>query len=60
MKVLIDECAPRALKGFLLKHGHESLTVGGAALKAIETSGVAFTLIEGHPPDSRVSDVPLK
>src|SRR6266446_502776 len=27
MKVLIDECAPRALKGFLSKHGHESLTV---------------------------------
>jgi predicted nuclease of predicted toxin-antitoxin system len=27
MRVLIDECAPRALKGFLSKHGHESLTV---------------------------------
>src|SRR6266404_158595 len=27
MKVLIDECALRALKGFLSKHGHESLTV---------------------------------
>jgi predicted nuclease of predicted toxin-antitoxin system len=27
MKVLIDECAPRALKSFLSKHGHESLTV---------------------------------
>src|SRR6267143_3003349 len=27
MKVLIDECVPRALKGFLSKHGHESLTV---------------------------------
>jgi len=27
MKVLIDECAPRALKNFLSKHGHESLTV---------------------------------
>lgn len=27
MRVLIDECAPRALKGYLSKHGHESLTV---------------------------------
>jgi predicted nuclease of predicted toxin-antitoxin system len=27
MKVLIDECAPLALKSFLSKHGHESLTV---------------------------------
>jgi|SRR5437899_10035040 len=27
MKVLIDECAPKALKAFLIKHGHESLTV---------------------------------
>src|SRR6266699_687235 len=33
MKVLIDECAPRALKGFPLKHGHESLTAGGGALR---------------------------
>src|SRR6266550_7514629 len=31
MKVLIDECAPKALKGFLSKHGHESLTVQEAA-----------------------------
>ena len=27
MKVLIDECAPKALKTFLAKHGHEILTV---------------------------------
>jgi hypothetical protein len=27
MKVLIDECAPRALKSVLSKHEHESLTV---------------------------------
>ncbi len=27
MKVLIDECAPKALKAFLSKHGHKSLTV---------------------------------
>ncbi len=27
MKVLIDECAPRALKKFLVQRGHECLTV---------------------------------
>jgi predicted nuclease of predicted toxin-antitoxin system len=27
MKVLIDECAPKALKSFLKKRGHECLTV---------------------------------
>jgi predicted nuclease of predicted toxin-antitoxin system len=27
MKVLIDECAPKALKQSLAAHGHESLTV---------------------------------
>jgi predicted nuclease of predicted toxin-antitoxin system len=27
MKILIDECAPRALVTFLSKHGHECLTV---------------------------------
>ncbi|HTU35643.1 MAG TPA: DUF5615 family PIN-like protein [Candidatus Acidoferrum sp.] len=27
MKVLIDECAPRALKVFLSQHGHDCLTV---------------------------------
>ena len=27
MKVLVDECAPKALKTFLIKQGHESLTV---------------------------------
>jgi predicted nuclease of predicted toxin-antitoxin system len=27
MKVLIDECAPKELKAFFSKHGHESLTV---------------------------------
>lgn len=27
MKVLIDECAPKALKHTLAAHGHESLTV---------------------------------
>jgi predicted nuclease of predicted toxin-antitoxin system len=46
MKVLIDECAPKALKTFLTKHGHESLTVqeagwagkqNGQLLKLAET-----------------------
>jgi len=38
MKVLIDECAPKALKTFLIQRGHESSTVqeagwaGGRAL----------------------------
>ena len=27
MNVLIDECAPKAPKAFLTKHGHESRTV---------------------------------
>ncbi|MGC2830944.1 MAG: DUF5615 family PIN-like protein [Candidatus Acidiferrum sp.] len=27
MRVLIDECAPKALKNFLMKRGHNSLTV---------------------------------
>jgi predicted nuclease of predicted toxin-antitoxin system len=46
MKVLIDECAPKALKAFLTKHGHESRTVqeagwagkqNGELLKLAET-----------------------
>ena len=46
MKVLIDECAPKALKTFFAKHGHESLTVqeagwagkqNGELLKLAET-----------------------
>ena len=27
MRILIDECAPRALKKHLVSHGHECLTV---------------------------------
>jgi predicted nuclease of predicted toxin-antitoxin system len=27
MRVLIDECAPKALKKYLVEHGHESRTV---------------------------------
>jgi predicted nuclease of predicted toxin-antitoxin system len=46
MKVLIDECAPKVLKAFFAKHGHESLTVqeagwagkqNGELLKLAET-----------------------
>jgi len=40
MKVLIDECAPRALKGFLLKHGHETLTVQEAGWSGKENGGL--------------------
>jgi predicted nuclease of predicted toxin-antitoxin system len=40
MKVLIDECAPRALKGFLLKHGHESLTVQEAGWSGKENGAL--------------------
>jgi predicted nuclease of predicted toxin-antitoxin system len=43
MKVLIDECAPRALKHTLAAHGHECLTVqeagwsGKENVKAVDT-----------------------
>jgi predicted nuclease of predicted toxin-antitoxin system len=46
MRVLIDECAPKELKSFFAKHGHESLTVqeagwagkqNGELLKLAET-----------------------
>jgi predicted nuclease of predicted toxin-antitoxin system len=46
MKVLIDECAPKELKTFFAKHGHESRTVqeagwsgkqNGELLKLAET-----------------------
>ena len=30
MRILIDECAPRALKKHLMNHGHECRTVQGA------------------------------
>ena len=30
MRVLLDECAPKALKVFLATHGHECMTVQGA------------------------------
>jgi hypothetical protein len=31
MRILIDECAPRALKKHLMNHGHECRTVQEAA-----------------------------
>jgi predicted nuclease of predicted toxin-antitoxin system len=47
MKVLIDECAPKALKTFLAKHGHETLTVQEAGW-AGEQNGELLKLAEGH------------
>jgi predicted nuclease of predicted toxin-antitoxin system len=45
MKVLVDECAPRALKSFLSKHGHESLTVQEAGWSGKE-NGELLALAE--------------
>ena len=47
MKVLIDECAPKALKTFLAKHGHETLTVQEAGW-AGKQNGELLKLAEGH------------
>src|SRR5258708_38120232 len=47
MKVLIDECAPRALKNFLSKHGHESLTVQEAGWSGKE-NGELLALAESE------------
>jgi predicted nuclease of predicted toxin-antitoxin system len=55
MRVLIDECAPKALKAFLTKHGHESRTVqeagwagkqNGELLKLAETHFDAFVTVD--------------
>ncbi len=45
MKVLIDECAPRALKHFLSAHGHECLTVQEAGWSGKE-NGELLALAE--------------
>ena len=47
MKVLIDECAPKALKTFLAKHSHETLTVQEAGW-AGNQNGELLKLAEGH------------
>jgi predicted nuclease of predicted toxin-antitoxin system len=55
MKVLIDECAPKALKTFLTEHSHESLTVqeagwagkqNGELLKLAETDFDALITVD--------------
>jgi predicted nuclease of predicted toxin-antitoxin system len=55
MKVLIDECAPKALKTFLATHGHECLTVqeagwsgreNGELLAAAETEFDVFVTVD--------------
>lgn len=45
MKVMIDECAPRALKNFFSKHRHESLTVQEAGWSGKE-NGELLALAE--------------
>lgn len=49
MKVLLDECAPKALTTILKKHGHECLTVQEAGWSGRENGdllGVAETKFE--------------
>jgi hypothetical protein len=64
MKVLIDECAPRALKSFVSKHGHDSLTVQEAAwsgkqngelLAEAETEFGVLAGVAGYLPRRRSS-----
>ena len=45
MKVLLDECAPRALKSFLSAHGYESRTVQDAGWSG-RTNGELLRLAE--------------
>ena len=45
MKILIDECAPRALKASLAEHGHECLTVQEAGW-AGKSNGELLSLAE--------------
>jgi predicted nuclease of predicted toxin-antitoxin system len=45
MKVLVDECAPKALKTFLTKHGHECRTVQEAGWSGKE-NGELLALAE--------------
>lgn len=47
MKVLIDECAPKALKTFLIQQGYESLTVQEAGW-AGKQNGELLSLAEGQ------------
>lgn len=47
MKVLIDECAPKALKAFLVQQGHEPLTVQEAGWAGIQ-NGELLQLAEGR------------
>lgn len=45
MKVLIDECAPKALKKHLTNHGHECLTVQEAGWSG-KQNGALLSLAE--------------
>jgi predicted nuclease of predicted toxin-antitoxin system len=55
MRILIDECAPRALKKHLMKHGHECRTVqeagwsgkqNGELLRVAETAFDALVTVD--------------
>lgn len=54
MKVLIDECAPKALKTFLTSQGHESLTVQEAGWAGKE-NGELLNLAEADHFDVLVT-----
>lgn len=47
MKVLLDECVPKALKATLAKHGHECLTVQEAGWSG-KLNGELLSLGEGR------------
>jgi predicted nuclease of predicted toxin-antitoxin system len=47
MKALIDECSPKAMKSFLAKQGHDSLTVQEAGW-AGKQNGELLKLAESH------------
>jgi predicted nuclease of predicted toxin-antitoxin system len=46
MKILIDECAPKALSAFLSKHGHECRTVQEAGWSG-KQNGELLAVAEG-------------
>jgi len=69
MKVLVDECAPRALKSFLISQGYDSLTVqeagwsgksNGELLKLAQTQfDVLITVDAGLSYQQNLSGRPI-
>jgi predicted nuclease of predicted toxin-antitoxin system len=47
MRVLIDECAPRALQAYLTAHGHECVSVQDAGWSG-KQNGELLNLVEGR------------